>query len=77
MRPTQKSLRAFRSADVKRYVLQKWQGELRRRDNAVLVSEEDWNAMAETLHLLSVPGMRESIKEGMETLIEECSNELD
>ena len=43
----------------------------------MLVSEEDWNAMAETLHLLSVPGMRESIKEGIETLIEECSNELD
>jgi len=43
----------------------------------VLVSEEDWNVMAETLHLLSVPEIRESIKEGMETLIEECSNELD
>lgn len=43
----------------------------------MLVSEEDWNAMAETLHLLSVPEIRESIKEGMETLIEECSNELD
>ena len=43
----------------------------------MLVSEEDWNAMAETLYLLSVPGMRESIKEGMETLIEECVNELD
>jgi len=77
MRPTQKSLRAFRSADVKRYVLQKWQGALRRRGNTVLVLEGDWNAMAETLHLLSVPGMRESIKEGMETLIEEYSNELD
>ena len=43
----------------------------------MLVSEEDWNVMAETLHLLSVPGMKESIKEGMETLIEECSNKLD
>ena len=43
----------------------------------MLVSEEDWNAMAETLHLLSVPEIRESIKEGIETLIEECSNELD
>jgi len=34
-----------------------------KRGNAVLVSEEDWNAIAETLHLLSVPGMRESITE--------------
>ncbi|MEL0083871.1 MAG: type II toxin-antitoxin system Phd/YefM family antitoxin [Gammaproteobacteria bacterium] len=31
-----------------------------KRGNAVLVSEEDWNSIAETLHLLSVPGMRES-----------------
>ena len=43
----------------------------------MLVSEGDWSAMAETLHLLSVPGMRESIKEGMETLIEECVKKLD
>jgi len=37
------------------------------RSNAVLVAEEDWNAMQETLHLLSVPGMRESIVEGLAT----------
>ena len=30
-----------------------------KRGNAVLVSEEDWNAISETLHLLSVPGMRD------------------
>jgi antitoxin YefM len=36
-----------------------------KRGNAVLVSEEDWSAIQETLHLLSVPGMRESIKEAM------------
>lgn len=47
------------------------------RTNAVLVSEEDWNAIQETLHLLSVPGMRESIHEGMNTPVEECSKELD
>ena len=35
-----------------------------KRGGAVLVSEEDWNSISETLHLLSVPGMRESIKEG-------------
>jgi len=48
-----------------------------KRGNAVLVSEDDWNAIAETLHLLSVPGMRESIKEGMSQSISECSKELD
>jgi prevent-host-death family protein len=48
-----------------------------KRGNAVLVSEDDWNSIAETLHLLSVPGMRESIKEGMETPISECAGELD
>jgi prevent-host-death family protein len=36
-----------------------------KRSNAVLVSEEDWSAIQETLHLLSVPGMRESIKDAM------------
>ncbi len=36
-----------------------------KRANAVLVSEEDWNAIQETLYLLAVPGMRESIKDAM------------
>ena len=36
-----------------------------KRSSAVLVAEEDWQAIQETLHLLSVPGMRESIKKGM------------
>lgn len=36
-----------------------------KRSNAVLVSAEDWNAIQETLYLLAVPGMRESIKKGM------------
>ncbi|GAB6194688.1 type II toxin-antitoxin system Phd/YefM family antitoxin [Desulfocastanea catecholica] len=48
-----------------------------KRGNAVLVSEEDWNAISETLYLLSVPGMRESIKEGMKQDLSECSQELD
>lgn len=48
-----------------------------KRGNAVLISEEDWNSISETLHLLSVPGMRESIKEGMETPLSECDKELD
>jgi PHD/YefM family antitoxin component YafN of YafNO toxin-antitoxin module len=45
--------------------------------NAILIAEEDWSAIQETLYLLSVPGMRESIKTGLATPIEECDEELD
>jgi PHD/YefM family antitoxin component YafN of YafNO toxin-antitoxin module len=45
------------------------------RANAVLVPEEDWNAIQETLYLLPVPGMRESIRVGLETPIEGCEKE--
>ena len=48
-----------------------------KRNKAVLLSEEDWSAIQETLYLLSVPGMRESIREGMETPIDKCEEELD
>ncbi len=48
-----------------------------KRGNAVLLSENDWNAIQETLHLLSVNGMRESIKQGLAENIEECSKDLD
>ncbi len=48
-----------------------------KRSNAVLVSEEDWKAVQETLYLLSIPGMREAIREGMNTPVEECAKELD
>ncbi|MDH3542852.1 MAG: type II toxin-antitoxin system Phd/YefM family antitoxin, partial [Desulfobulbaceae bacterium] len=48
-----------------------------KRASAVLVSENDWEAIQETLYLTSVPGMRESIKEGLATSVEECSEELD
>ncbi len=47
-----------------------------KRNKAVLISEEDWQAIQETLYLLSVPGMRESVREGMVTPIDECSEEL-
>lgn len=47
------------------------------RSNAILISEKDWSAIQETLYLLSIPGMRESIKEGLDTSIEECDEELD
>ena len=48
-----------------------------KRGNAVLVSEDDWRAISETLHLSSIPGMVESIKKGMKEKIEKCSEELD
>lgn len=48
-----------------------------KRANAVLLSAEDWSAIQETLYLLSVPGMRTSIIEGMATPADECSQELD
>jgi prevent-host-death family protein len=46
-----------------------------KRNTAVLVSEEDWRAIQETLYLMSVPGMRESIREGLATPVEDCSEE--
>lgn len=48
-----------------------------KRNNAVLLSAEDWASIQETLFLLTVPGMRESILAGMATPTEECSQELD
>jgi prevent-host-death family protein len=48
-----------------------------KRNSAVLISSEDWESIQETLYLLSVPGMRDSIREGMEEPIDSCSKELD
>lgn len=48
-----------------------------KRASAVLVSESDWEAIQETLYLTSLPGMRESIRKGLATPLEECSEELD
>ena len=48
-----------------------------KRGNAVLLSEEDWRAIQETLYLLSIPGMRDSIRTGLGTPVDECSEELD
>jgi len=47
-----------------------------KRNNAVLLSEEDWQAINETLYLLSIPGMRESILEGMATPVEQLDDEV-
>lgn len=46
-----------------------------KRSSAVLISEEDWRAIQETLYLTSLPGMRESIQKGMATPVEECIEE--
>jgi len=48
-----------------------------KRSNAILVAESDWESIQETLYLLSIPGMRESIKKGLTTPIDECSKDLD
>jgi len=47
-----------------------------KRSNAVLISEEDWRAIQETLHLLSVPGMRASIRKGLKTPVKKCLTKL-
>lgn len=48
-----------------------------KRTNAVLLSEEDWNAVQETLYLLGIPGMRASIRKGLKTPVGKCSDRLD
>jgi antitoxin YefM len=48
-----------------------------KRHNAILVSEEDWSAIQETLFLMSIPNMRESIKHGLETPPDACNRDLD
>ncbi len=47
-----------------------------RRHSAVLISDEDWRAIQETLYLVSIPGMRESIRRGLKTSVEKCAKTL-
>ena len=47
-----------------------------KRSSAVLLSAEDWQAIQETLYLLSVPGMRESIRKGMAEPLDKSAREL-
>jgi len=51
------------------YITGKW-------SNAVLVSEADWKSIQETLNLISIPGMKDSIVEGLETPLSECSDDV-
>lgn len=48
-----------------------------KRGNAVLISEDDWRSISETLQLSSIPGMVESIKKGMNEKTADCSETLD
>ena len=48
-----------------------------KRSSAFLIAEEDWRAIQETLFLTSIPGMRESIREGLGTAVEECDEDID
>lgn len=47
-----------------------------KRHDAVLINQEDWRAIKETLFLLSVPGMRKSIREGLKTPLKKCDKKL-
>ena len=48
-----------------------------KRGNAVLISENDWRAIQETMYLLNLPGMRESIQDGLSTPIENCKEKIE
>jgi prevent-host-death family protein len=48
-----------------------------KRSNAVIMSEDDWRSIQETLYVLTIPGMRESIREGLDTPIEEADQKPD
>ena len=48
-----------------------------KRNNAILVCEEDWRSIQETIYLFSIPGMAESIAKGGEIPIEECAEEIE
>jgi antitoxin YefM len=48
-----------------------------KRGNAILISEPDWRSIQETLYLVSIPGMRDSIRAGMAESIDDCSKEVD
>jgi len=48
-----------------------------KRGSAVLISEDDWRSIQETLFLLNIPEMRESIRKGLAAPIEECSEEIE
>jgi len=48
-----------------------------KRNSAVLISEEDWRAIQETLYLNAIPGMSDSIRKGLKTPVDKCRKDLD
>ncbi len=48
-----------------------------KRHSAVLISEDDWRAVQETLYLTGVPGMRDAILRGLKTPVDQCARELE
>ena len=48
-----------------------------KKGDAVLVSEDEWRSISETLHLLSISGMKESIQDGMNESIKSCTDEIE
>jgi antitoxin YefM len=48
-----------------------------KQNNAVLVSQEDWESIQETIYLLSIPGVGISIKEGLQSSIDDCDEDLE
>lgn len=48
-----------------------------KKNNAILLAESDWQAIQETLYLISIPEMRESIIQGLNTPIKDCNQDLD
>ena len=48
-----------------------------KRNTAVLISEDDWRSVQETLYLTGIPGMRESIRKGLKTPVEKCDKDID
>lgn len=48
-----------------------------KRHNAVIISEEDWNSIKETLYLVSIPQMKESIQKGLKASLTECDKDLE
>ena len=48
-----------------------------KRGNAVLISEDDWRSIQETMYLLNISGMRESVRDGLATPLEDCTEEID
>ena len=47
-----------------------------KRGSAILISEDDWRSLQETLYLSSLPGTKRSILKGMKTPVRKCSKKL-